>query len=160
MASNYTENYGLCQWEATDQVLRTDFNEDNAKVDAAIAGNTAAIVALTGQLAQKGNCQIETFTYIGTGTYGQSNPTRINFSAKPLYFVVMGYSDNFMFGCGEEDHAYTVNYSGGSNSTDVVYSNVTWIGNQLQIYHLARPQYQFNVKDIKYRVVALYAADL
>ena len=36
MASNYTENYGLCQWEATDQVLRTDFNEDNAKIEAAI----------------------------------------------------------------------------------------------------------------------------
>lgn len=33
MASNHTENYGLCQWEATDQVLRTDFNEDNAKID-------------------------------------------------------------------------------------------------------------------------------
>ena len=37
MASNYTENYGLCQWEATDQVLRTDFNGDNAKVEAALA---------------------------------------------------------------------------------------------------------------------------
>lgn len=35
MASNYTENYGLCQWEATDQVLRTDFNEDNQKIEAA-----------------------------------------------------------------------------------------------------------------------------
>lgn len=37
MASNYTENYGLCQWEATDAVLRTDFNEDNAKIDAELA---------------------------------------------------------------------------------------------------------------------------
>lgn len=36
MASNYTGNYNLCQWEATDAVLRTDFNEDNAKVDAAL----------------------------------------------------------------------------------------------------------------------------
>lgn len=36
MASNYTEQYGLCQWEATDQVLRTDFNEDNAKIEAAL----------------------------------------------------------------------------------------------------------------------------
>lgn len=33
MASNYTENYGLCQWEATDAVLRTDFNGDNAKLE-------------------------------------------------------------------------------------------------------------------------------
>ena len=37
MASNYTEHYGLCQWEATDQVLHTEFNEDNAKVEAALA---------------------------------------------------------------------------------------------------------------------------
>ena len=36
MASKYTENYGLCQWEATDQVLRTEFNEDNQKVDTAL----------------------------------------------------------------------------------------------------------------------------
>lgn len=36
MASNYTENFGLCQWEATDQVLRTEFNEDTAKIDAAL----------------------------------------------------------------------------------------------------------------------------
>ena len=42
MASNYTENYSLCQWEATDAVLRTDFNEDNQKIDTALktqAGN-------------------------------------------------------------------------------------------------------------------------
>lgn len=36
MASNYTENYGLCQWEATDQVLREEFNEDNARIEAAL----------------------------------------------------------------------------------------------------------------------------
>lgn len=36
MASNYTENYGLCQWEATDQVLREEFNQDNAKLDEAL----------------------------------------------------------------------------------------------------------------------------
>ena len=36
MASNYTRNYNLCQWEASDKVLRTEFNADNAKIDAAI----------------------------------------------------------------------------------------------------------------------------
>ena len=36
MASNYTTNYQLNQWEPTDQVLRTDFNADNAKIDAAL----------------------------------------------------------------------------------------------------------------------------
>ena len=29
MASNYTTNYNLCQWQPTDQVQRTDFNAWN-----------------------------------------------------------------------------------------------------------------------------------
>ena len=37
MSTNHTTNYGLCQWLATDQVLRTDFNADNAKIDTALA---------------------------------------------------------------------------------------------------------------------------
>ena len=37
MAANYTEHYELNQWEPADQVLRTDFNADNAKLDAALA---------------------------------------------------------------------------------------------------------------------------
>ena len=37
MASNYTTNYNLCQWQPTDQIQRTDFNADNAKIDAALA---------------------------------------------------------------------------------------------------------------------------
>ena len=38
MASNYTEHYGLCQWEATDQVLREEFNQDNTKIDTILNG--------------------------------------------------------------------------------------------------------------------------
>lgn len=45
MASNYTKHLGLCQWEATDQVLRTDFNEDNTKVDAALKEQAEALAA-------------------------------------------------------------------------------------------------------------------
>lgn len=43
MASNYTTNFGLCQWEAADQVQRTDFNQDNAKIEAAILGRLGPI---------------------------------------------------------------------------------------------------------------------
>jgi hypothetical protein len=38
MASNHTEKLGLCQWEAEDQVLRSDFNADNLKIEQAICG--------------------------------------------------------------------------------------------------------------------------
>lgn len=53
MASNYTENYGLCQWEATDAVLRTDFNEDNQKIDTALKTQAGSISSLSSQMANK-----------------------------------------------------------------------------------------------------------
>jgi len=43
MASNYTSNYNLCQWAASDKVLRTEFNADNAKIDAALKALDRAI---------------------------------------------------------------------------------------------------------------------
>lgn len=42
MASNHTEHFSLNQWQADDQVLRTDFNEDNAKIDSALKDLAAA----------------------------------------------------------------------------------------------------------------------
>ena len=36
MASGQTTNFGLNQWAAEDKVIRTEFNEDNAKIDAAL----------------------------------------------------------------------------------------------------------------------------
>ena len=57
MASNQTTNYGLNQWEATDQVLRTDFNSDNLKVDTALKSQATTIsnlaVQITDGLAEK-----------------------------------------------------------------------------------------------------------
>ena len=37
MASSHTAVYQLNQWDAADPVIRTDFNEDNAKIEAALA---------------------------------------------------------------------------------------------------------------------------
>ena len=55
MASNHTQHYGLCQWEATDAVLRTDFNEDNQKIDTALKTQAGSISDLTAQMANKAN---------------------------------------------------------------------------------------------------------
>jgi len=51
MASNYTSNYGLCQWQASDKVLRTEFNADNAKIDAAIAAVDSRVDSLNSSKA-------------------------------------------------------------------------------------------------------------
>ena len=48
MATNYTTNYQLNQWEPADAVQRVEFNQDNAKVD-------AALKALSDQVVQKAN---------------------------------------------------------------------------------------------------------
>ena len=92
---NRTTNYNLCQFEAGDQVQRTDFNEDNAKIDAAIAAEASArqsgdsslssrisslsstvsgkasqsaLNTVKNQVAKLGNCQLHYATYKGNNT--------------------------------------------------------------------------------------------
>ena len=48
MATNQTTNYQLNQWEPADAVQRVEFNQDNAKVD-------AALKSLSDQVVQKAN---------------------------------------------------------------------------------------------------------
>lgn len=43
---NYTTNYQLTQWEKDDRIQMEDFNDNNAKLDAAIKTNADAIAAL------------------------------------------------------------------------------------------------------------------
>lgn len=167
MASNYTENYGLCQWEATDQVLRTEFNEDNAKVDAALVKhdnalveNTQAIQAeadarasevscLNSQIGRKGNCKIEFQSYIGNGQCGQDHPISISFSARPAIFYI-GAGDNS--GVGYYVQGCNILWVRPGNST---YScNGRWSGNTFSWWH-TYVDFQLNRLNTTYAVVAL-----
>ena len=109
MASNYTENYGLCQWEATDQVRREGFNQDQAKIDEALKAladkNTALESAITIVSAGAGNCQMELITYTGTGNYGEGKPTKVTFSSVPDVFLVAG-DQSLYFGRGGHKRNY------------------------------------------------------
>lgn len=162
MASNYTENYQLCQWEATDQVKRTEFNADNAKVDEALKGHDDEIAALAAQdtvlesaIALCGNCEIAYFTYMGTSTNENLVPTQIAFPKDPLFYVVMGNRN-------------TVPYTAfGSRSMSFVYlmlsdshraTAATWTGNTLS-FSATHPEWQVNEQGVTYHVVALYARD-
>ena len=49
MARNQTEYCQLSQWDASDQVLRTEFNGDNAKIDAALRAHSDAIAGKAAQ---------------------------------------------------------------------------------------------------------------
>jgi len=117
MANNYTSNYGLCQWEASDKVLRTEFNADNAKIDSAIKAvdrrvdgkaSTSALDSLkstvdslsamvaghTGTLEKKGDCVLYTTSYVGNGTEGAPGRT-LTFPGKP-WLVFIGGPGIFM----------------------------------------------------------------
>lgn len=50
--ATYTEHYGLHQWEPTDDFLRTDFNTDFGKIDAAL-GEKADQAEMQSELAMK-----------------------------------------------------------------------------------------------------------
>ena len=98
MPKNYTENYQLNQWEPGDRVHHDDFNEDNRKIDAALAEQAAALAgkaeasALAGLAT--GQLRIETGVY-----WGDDKPTRklkLPFKAK---FAWIQEEEN-----GEDNH--------------------------------------------------------
>ena len=91
MPTNHTEHYSLSQWEAEDKVLRTDFNEDNVKIDRALAaadrradGLEQSLANQAGQIARLGNCQIYTAQYTGEG----KSPITHTFPHKPWLITV------------------------------------------------------------------------
>ncbi len=67
--AGYTPNYGLHQWVPEDDFLRTDFNQDFAKIDAAL--KQIADAAETGDneilAAVEGKCGIVAGRYTGSG---------------------------------------------------------------------------------------------
>ena len=102
MAGNYTEHYQLSQWQPQDQVLRTEFNQDNARLDGALdqlAGGLAQAMAacplrqLAVVTAQAGAGQMELsleagtaqgyhalwlFVELGEGSTGERLQLRVN----------------------------------------------------------------------------------
>ena len=150
MASNHTTNYNLNQWEATDKVLRTDFNEDNAKIDAALKANADVAAAAAAAAALCGNCQIETQSYTGTGAYGDATPTRITFSKPPLLYIVLGSNGSAAFG-SRQMNSYVLCYS-----TSILSSTAVWSGNTVALSHLYA-DYQMNASGRAYQVIAFFA---
>ena len=108
-----TTHYGLKKWDPEDRVLRTEFNDNSDKTDAAIADAQAAadgaaqtartalstaqttqttaaeqgsaIAALQAALAARGNCSIEYGTYTGDG---RTDPISRTFSGTPYLVLI------------------------------------------------------------------------
>ena len=95
MSANHTPNFNLCQWEEGDKVLRTEFNADNAAIDAslgalstAVSGLTATVGRHTASLAGKGNCSVMVHTYTATGFSGETSPSSISCPGRPVAVLI------------------------------------------------------------------------
>lgn len=87
--ATYTPNFGLHQWVPEDNFLRTDFNQDFSKIDAAIQQvktDAAAANTATNTLAES-KCRMVTGTYSGNGTT-TSGPRDINLGFYPQAVLV------------------------------------------------------------------------
>ena len=127
-----TPNFQLNQWSPEDYVRRTDFNADNAKIDAA--------------LAAAGNCRIVTGSYTGTGEYDKYHHNTITFEGKPLLVFIVGDRSCYaMRGCDTADVCY------GSTGSSI---SLTWGENTLSWYGVDALN-QLNVGQRVYRYIAL-----
>ena len=168
MAANQTTNYQLNQWEATDQVLRTDFNADNAKIDAALAAKAevASLTALSetvsglsstvaehaAALDACGNCKIWTTTYQGNGQYGSSGRNSVTFPVRPLFAVVYSRDGILLPIPAYASQSWT------NRGETLTY--LSWSGNTVSWYSSENSaSYQLNAAGSTYFVLALYAAD-
>lgn len=138
MASQHTQTYDLNQWQATDPVIREDFNADNRKVDAALLSlarqlNLKAsgeeVTALTTQLATLP--KLEMGRYNGNGKAGSAFANTLHFSGEPAVVFIAASRSNAIHPCvtfihgqstasGMSDHGMTLSWSG---------NDVTWYAN-------------------------------
>ena len=156
MSSQKTEHYELNQWLATDQVLRTDFNADNAKIDGAlksqaddIAALTESVTAHTAALAEKGNCRIHYATYTGDG---QTTRT-FSFPGRPRLVILHGghYTCFALYG-NSEANTFCTNGSGA-------YGTASWGGTSVSLTFPAT-YYLCNDQGRSFAMVALIPADV
>ena len=155
MPSNQTTNYQLSQWEPGDKVQRTDFNADNAKIDAALAAQAGTLAAHAEAMSKLGNCRIWTTTYTGTGKGGKDHPNTLTFPARPIFFYIKHVSGVYhaaeFYGC-----KYVALQAGGSYS----FNPAIWVGNTVSWYcESGNDTNQMNDNNIVYNVFTLLAAD-
>lgn len=161
---NQTSNYQLNQWDPEDRILRTDFNEDNAKLDAALKGNadaisseasarSSAVSSLTNLIGQRGNCKMEIRTYIGTGQDGETHPCSQTFSRKPAVIFITG--DEYLGICLRNGTTIWNLYSKYAN---ICYCSWSADGKTVSWYAFDA-DVQLNTSGMTYTLVALFDCD-
>lgn len=155
MASNYTENYGLCQWEATDQVRREEFNQDNVKVDTAL-DTLAQTITQQKELLEE---QQESITKLGNGQLyitnytgdGETKTMSHTFPHKPVVVMIVDMRKDFL-----------------ANGRDIIACQgktiptvgddelqITWSGNTMSWFYSGSTEVLLNSPNQTYQIVAI-----
>ena len=121
---------------------------------AAIPAGTT--IEYLGKLGDKARVQV--VSYVGTGTYGGSNPTSLTFDFAPKIIFWVG-----VFSSGFRTYAFpeklSTNYSQkdaiGSDTNGYKYTKVSNDKKTIMWYHTSSPVYQLNSKGSVYAAIAI-----
>ena len=140
MATNQTENLKLSQWLATDPVLRSDFNADNQKIDAAMRYMPRLVAG----------------SYTGNGKFGEENPRALSFTFTPMLEVITAddatLDPGSIFINGQEVSNGVDNHESSVYNLDI---HLTWGQQSVSWYSTKDASYQLNAENRIYRYFAL-----
>ena len=141
---NYTQHYQLPQWVETDRILMDDFNDSYEKIDAALDSLREDVdandAAQTAALAAKGNCQIYTGTYVGSGKYGINNRNSFTFPKAPLAILITDPIDGYvLWATNGMQQAYAQTSQGSLLNLSWEGNTVKWFNYNTNIEQLDHP---------------------
>ena len=164
MASGQTSNYGLNQWQASDKVLRTEFNADNQKTDTALKGLDSKIdtsISGVNSTINAGLAEVESRlsalegkmtlgSYVGNGKHGLGGGNQLTFPKRPTLVLIFGRVTALFHGKLEEGNSTPP--IGDNNAAN----NFSWSGNTLSWFNYSSPYYQLNEEGLTYYYLAFY----
>lgn len=102
-------------------------------------------------------CQYETGSYVGTGTYGQSNPTSLTFNFKPKFIIVFSLSETSTYPLGGFPWGYGVpNGFTYLSTNNVRVVKISWSNNTVSWYNDAGDaRVQLNGLNSNYTYIAI-----
>ena len=155
MASNHTPHYALNRWELEDQIIMDDFNDDNAKIDAALHDNAATLSALQTTLSTHGTLTRFTYgSYVGTGESGQNHPNSLTFDFYPMFIIIMSRAAQGR----DQSPCFMMRGETVGNSTETAASiNLSWTDSGVSWYDVdsfSEPENQNNTEGVTYHYLA------
>ena len=88
-----TSKYQFNLVEGSDDFSPTPLNQNMEKVEEELSGLESSVMANLGTIGH--NLRIQTGSYVGTGTYGQSNPKSLTFDLYPVVVMIVCETNAF-----------------------------------------------------------------